>query len=114
MAMYTISNPSSRIIAQLNRVMLKSGKYEQYQIIAQAKRKVEKANLKGLYQALTLYTCVLDNFVSARKRMENPKQSRPKVYNVSFFSLSARIKFIAQSYRPVVLLKRESFENFPF
>ena len=84
-------------MAQLNRVMLKSGKYEQYQIIAQAKRNVEKANLKGLYQALTLYTCVLDNFVSARKRMENPKQSRPKVYNVSFFSLSARIKFMLQS-----------------
>jgi hypothetical protein len=65
-------------MAQLNRVMLKSGKYEQYQIIAQANRKVEKANLKGLYQALTLYTCVLESLVNARKRIEKAKQSRPK------------------------------------
>ena len=65
-------------MAQLNRVMLKSGKYEQYQIIAQANRKVEKANLKGLYHALTLYSCVLEILVSTRKRMEKPKQSRPK------------------------------------
>ena len=65
-------------MAQLNRVMLKSGKYEQYQIIAQAKRNVEKANLKGLYHALTLYTCVLDNLVSARKTIEKPRHSKPK------------------------------------
>ena len=65
-------------MAQLNRVMLKSGKYEQYQIIAQANRKVEKANLKGLYHALTLYTWVVEILVSARKRIEKAKQSKPK------------------------------------
>ena len=66
------------MMAQLKRVMLKSDKYEQYHTIAQAKRNVEKANLKGLYHALTLYTCVLENLVNARKTIEKAKHSRPK------------------------------------
>ena len=73
-----ISNPSNKMMAQLNRVMLKSGKYEQYHIIAHANKNVENANLKGLYHALTLYTCVLENLVNARKTIEKAKHSRPK------------------------------------
>ena len=89
-------------MAQLNRVMLKSGRYEQYQIIAQANRNVEKANLKGLYHALTLYTCVLEILVSTRKTIEKPRHSKPKVYNVSFFSLRARMKFIRLKYFGII------------
>ncbi len=89
-----ISKPSKRMMAQLNKEILKLGKYEQYQIIAQAYKKVENANLNGLYQALTLYTCVFENFVRARKTNDAIKQIKPKTYKVSFFSLSVRIKFI--------------------
>jgi hypothetical protein len=54
MAINTISNPSSKIMAQLKNVILKFDRYEQYHTIAQAKRNVENANLNGLYHALTL------------------------------------------------------------
>jgi hypothetical protein len=39
---------------QLNKLILNEGKYEQYQAIAHANKKVENANLNGLYQAFTL------------------------------------------------------------
>ena len=62
---------------QLKKVILKEGKYEQYQAIAQANKKVEKANLKGLYQALTLYTCVAEIFVNARNSSEKTRHISP-------------------------------------
>ena len=38
---------------------------------------VEKANLKGLYQALTLYTWVFVNFVSTIKIADNTRHNNP-------------------------------------
>jgi hypothetical protein len=38
----------------LKNLILKYGRYEQYQAIAHVNKKVENANLKGLYQAFTL------------------------------------------------------------
>jgi hypothetical protein len=65
-------------MAQLNKEILKLGKYEQYHIIAHAYKKVENANLNGLYQALTLYTCVLDNFVRIKNIKDATRQINPK------------------------------------
>ena len=100
------------MMAQLKNVILKFDRYEQYQAIAHANKKVENANLKGLYHALTLYTCVFENLVRARKTKDAIKQIKPKAYNVSFFSLSARMKFIRQRYRPVVLLDKDAVPFF--
>lgn len=46
--------------------------------MAQANKKVEKANLKGLYQAFTLYTCVSETFVITKKQSEANRHSEPK------------------------------------
>jgi hypothetical protein len=66
------------MIAQLNKLILNCDKYEQNQAIAHAYKKVENANLKGLYQALTLNTCVLLVLVSSKNKIENTKQMSPK------------------------------------
>jgi hypothetical protein len=62
---------------QLNNRILKSGKYEQYKAIAHENKKVEKANLNGLYQAFTPYTCVSVIRVRTRNRIENPRHAKP-------------------------------------
>ena len=52
-AMKMISKPNKMIIAQLNIPILIEGKKWQYQAIAHAYKKVEKANLKNI--SLTFY-----------------------------------------------------------
>lgn len=66
------------IIDQLNKLLLKLGRYEQYQAIAHANEKVENANLKGLYQAFTLNTKVVLTLVRSKNTKDVRRHSNPK------------------------------------
>ena len=46
--------------------------------MAQENVNVENANFSGLYQALTPYTSVEDNFDKIKNRIEITKQTTPK------------------------------------
>ena len=65
-----------------------------YQPMAHAKRNVEKANLNGLIQALTLKIWVVVSWVSSKHTNENTKHTKPNQKRASLRSRNSWMKSI--------------------